>query len=388
MDPATRASRKQDCPTSSNISFLKEAKKEAARKLQKKQTCWGGNIDAFTSKEKTSYLGKVVSSQFEEAFELLADIILNPAFRESDLKMEKDVVLEEIRMVNDTPDDLVHEIFLHSLLGDHPMGRSILGTPDAVKSYSLEQVKEFYRQRYTANRILVTAAGNVTIDQVKQVTQRFFGHLPGNDNELEMVAPKYNKDIQLIHRPDLEQVQLLMGLGTFAATDERRHAMEILNTYLGGSSSSRLFQNIRENKGLAYVISSYTSSYHDSGILAFYAATSPDRITQLIDEIRRELEKVAAGKMRPEDVQRVKSMIETDVILGMESSSNRMSMLARQVLYFDRIVPLDDLIARFRKVEVDQVKKLASQLLEGNIFTTTALGNINSQEEAIRKSLA
>lgn len=367
--------------------LFKGTKNLSCKEIAEKTDMLGGNIDAFTSREKTSYIAKVVNHQFDEVFDLLADIILNPAFAESDIEMEKEVVLEEIRMVNDTPDDLVHEEFLQSLLGDHPMGRSILGTPESVNSYDVDQIKKFYRQRYTSNRILITVAGNVTPDQVIKAAQRSFAHLPGNQEELTPEVPTYHNKIKLIQRKDLEQVQLLMGIGTFAATDERRHAMEILNTYLGGSSSSRLFQNIRENKGLAYAISSYTSSYKDSGLMAFYAATSPDRVIQLITEIRKELNEVAAGKVDPQDVHRVKSMIETDVVLGMESSSNRMGMLARQILYFGEIKKLDDLLARFREVELPEVRELASQLLAGNMYTATALGNINSQADRIRKSL-
>lgn len=174
--------------------LFKGTKNLTCKEIAEKTDLLGGNIDAFTSREKTSYIAKVVNNQFDEAFDLLADILLNPVFNESDFEMEKEVVLEEIRMVNDTPDDLVHEVFLNSLLGDHPMGRSILGSPESVTNYDLETIKEFYTQRYTSNRILITAAGNIKADQVIKAAQRCFGHLPENNEDLVPEPPSIKKN--------------------------------------------------------------------------------------------------------------------------------------------------------------------------------------------------
>lgn len=337
----------------------------------------GGNVDAYTSREKTSYIAKVRDAQFVDALELLAEMILRPAFSADDIAMEREVVLEELSMVQDTPDDLVHEVFGPALYGAHPLGRSILGTPESVKGFTRENVRAFFEERYRADRLIIAAAGNVRAEQVIGQAERLFGALPRALAPLPTEAPVPMPGPQLIDRESLEQVQLLLGVPTFPAADPRRFVLEVLSSYLGGSVSSRLFQNVRERLGLAYAINSFHTSYTDSGYLAVYAATGADRLGQLIDVLRAELEAVAAGDFKPEDVDRVKSMLETEIVLGMESSSSRMSLLAKQIIYFGRVVPMAEILADVEKVSYADVVTLAGSLLTGSPLATSAVGRLD-----------
>jgi predicted Zn-dependent peptidase len=337
----------------------------------------GGNVDAFTTREKTSYGAKVRDIHFGEAFGLLSELITQPAFRAEDIKMEKDVVLEEIRMVHDTPDDLVHEMLATAMYGDHPLGRSILGTAESVMAFSSEQIEAFYAERYNPENIIITAAGNVKASQVVAEAQKHFGQMVASGHRNQISKPVFNNISIQESKPDLEQVQFLLATETFGATDERRHALEILNTYLGGSMSSRLFQNIREQQGLAYNIHSYAHGYHDSGFLAVYAATMPERLQQLIDAVHVEFQHVANGEFEADVVDRIKSMIHTDVVLGMEGSGNRMSLLAKQLIYFGEIRTLDEVMAEFDAVTYDDVVALGKQLLGRTDFAGARLGKLN-----------
>lgn len=359
--------------------LFKGSRNHTCEEIARKIDHLGGNVDAFTSREKTSYVAKVMDSQFEEALSLLSEIVFNPAFDSGDLAMERDVVVEEIRMVHDTPDDLVHEVFTKSLYGDHPLGQSILGTEESVRAFDHDLVHSFYVDHYRPDRVLITVAGNVDSTDAITLCESLFGGMNPNGNGLKTIPPQYRGEIDLLERDTLEQVQLLMGVQTFEVTSEHRHALEILNTYLGGSMSSRLFQSIRERLGLAYSIHSFTHGFTDTGYLAVYGATSPDRIEMMVDQIRAELESTARGEFTKEDVDRVKAMIKTDFMLGLESSSSRMGMLAKQILYFGEIKPLDQLIAEFDAVTYTDVVELAQTILKGSSLTASVIGNIGAK---------
>jgi predicted Zn-dependent peptidase len=337
----------------------------------------GGNVDAYTSREKTSYIAKVRDAQFVDAIELLAEMILRPAFSADDIAMEREVVLEELSMVQDTPDDLVHEVFGQALYGGHPLGRSILGTPETVRGFTRDNVSDFFLERYRADRLLISAAGNVRAEQVIAQAERLFGALPRATGALPVESPLPLPSSQLLDRDTLEQVQLLIGVPTFPVTDARRMVLEVLSSYLGGSVSSRLFQNVRERLGLAYAVNSFHTSYSDSGYLAVYAATGADRFAQLVDVLRAELEAVAAGDFQPGDVERVKSMLETEIVLGMESSSSRMSLLAKQLIYFGRVLPIAEILAEVERVSYGDVVTLAGALLTGTPLAACAVGRLN-----------
>jgi predicted Zn-dependent peptidase len=338
----------------------------------------GGNVDAYTSREKTSYVAKVIDSQFIEAMELLSEIVLTPAFVEKEVATEREVVLEEIRMVNDTPDDLVLEIFNEQLYGDHPLGRSILGTPKSVSAFNRDTVLSFFGENYRPDRMILAVAGNVQAQKVMEIADRLFGGMKPNGDPPLQSTPRFRAGTAIVKRRNLEQVQLTMAVEAFSIRDERRNALEILNTYLGGSMSSRLFQNVRERLGLAYSVNSFSHLYSDCGYLAVYAATGPERIEELVKVIRKELESVARGEISREDINRVKSMIRNDVVMGMESSGNRMTLLAKQLIAFGTIKNLDQLIAEFDSVTYEEVIHLAAQLLDGAPLTAVALGPVGN----------
>lgn len=339
----------------------------------------GGNVDAFTSREFTSFVVKVLDIKFKEALELLSEVVFHPSLASDEIALEKDVILEEIKMVQDTPDDLIHELFIETIFGGHPLGRSILGSIESVSGFNSGRIQSFFKKHYCPNRLLVAVAGNVKADEVLNAVDKLLGNLEQKTTSLEISSPSIIPGVKLVARENLEQVHLLMGVKTFSILDDRRHTMEMLNAHLGGSMSSRLFQQVREKLGLAYAINSFVSAYSDTGFLGIYAATSPERVEQLVDVVRSELKSLALGSFSEREIERVKSMIKADAVLGMESSASRMGLLARQQLYFEHIKTLDELIEEIEAVKYKDVVTLASEILGDVEFTAAAIGNLNDR---------
>lgn len=340
----------------------------------------GGNLDAFTGREYTSFLAKVLDYHFEDALALLADLLLHPGFDRQDIELERGVVLEEIKMVQDSAEDAAHELFFSTFYQGHPLGRSILGSERTVAGFDREAILEFFHQSYRPENLLLAVAGNVKAGEVFSAARR---HLEGIEtgavvaNDLE---PDYTPLTILRERPGAEQVHVLVGANAFGKSDPRRYALDTLNTYLGGSVSSRLFQHIRERKGLAYAVSSFTSTFKDCGLLGIYSATGPDKLEQLGEALAEELRNVAQGEIRESHIERAKSCIKGDVVLGLENTANRMAFLARQMIFGERIRSMDEVLAKLDAVTVDDVVGVASTLFNGNPLTLVALGQIDGRE--------
>ncbi len=336
----------------------------------------GGQIDAFTSKEYAGYYLKVLDEHLPLAVEILADLISNPLLADDDIEKEKKVILEEIKMVEDTPDDLVHEIFAEGFWGGHPLGRPILGTPTSVNALNRDTLKKYFGDTYVAENFVVVAVGNLEHDHVQALLERALAQIPHRGPEAEHTVPITASTIQ-IRKKDLEQSHVVFGTPALPQHHPERYAGYALNTTLGGSMSSRLFQNVREKRGLAYAVFSGLSSYQDSGALSIYAGCSNDVVAELIDVVVAEIRQMKAGGLDAIELRRAKDHLKGSLMLGLESTSSRMSHLARQEMYRDRTDGLDEMLASIERVTAEDVLKLAERFFVNGSLAVTVLGNVN-----------
>ncbi len=336
----------------------------------------GGQIDAFTSKEYAGYYLKVLDEHLPLAVEILADLISNPLFDEEDIEKEKKVILEEIKMVEDTPDDLVHEIFAEGFWFDHPLGRPILGTPASVQALDRATLKRYFANTYVAGNFVVVAVGNLEHDNVQGLLERALAGIPHDGPAAEQTAPVVASTIQ-IRKKELEQSHVVFGTPALPQHHPERYAGYALNTTLGGSMSSRLFQNVREKRGLAYAVFSGLSAYQDSGALSIYAGCSNSAVAELIDVVVAEIRQMKAGGLDPVELRRAKDHLKGSLMLGLESTSSRMSHLARQEMYRDRTDGLDEMLASIERVTAEDVLRLADRFFVNGSLAVTVLGNVN-----------
>ena len=336
----------------------------------------GGQIDAFTSKEYAGYYLKVLDEHLPLAVDILADLISNPLFTDDDIEKEKKVILEEIKMVEDTPDDLVHEIFAEGFWSGHPLGRPILGTPASVNALNRDTLKKYFANTYVAENFVVVAVGNLEHDNVQALLERALAHIPRSGPEAEHTAPVVASTIQ-IRKKDLEQSHVVFGTPALPQHHPDRYAGYALNTTLGGSMSSRLFQNVREKRGLAYSVFSGLSAYQDSGALSIYAGCGNEVVAELIDVVVAEIRQMKAGGLDAVELRRAKDHLKGSLMLGLESTSSRMSHLARQEMYRDRTDGLDEMLAAIERVSADDVLKLADRFFFNGSLAVTVLGNVN-----------
>jgi predicted Zn-dependent peptidase len=336
----------------------------------------GGQLDAFTAKEYASYYIKVLDEHLPLAIDILADIVRNPAFSAEDIEREKKVVVEEIKMVEDTPDDLVHELFTQGFWEDHPLGRPILGTKETVESFTAESLREYFRSAYTARNLIVSAVGNLEHGRVRELVAEKFGSLAAPDEPVVDQAPRVSPRI-LVRNKELEQSHLCLGVSSYPQSHEDRYSSYILNTLLGGSMSSRLFQNVREKRGLAYAVFSGLSAYRDAGAFTVYAGCANEAVGEVIDLVVEELRGVKIAPVPDAELQRSKDHLKGSLMLSLENTASRMSHLARQEIYFDRQFGLDDTLAGIERVTAPDVQRVAVDLFTNGSVSATVLGNVN-----------
>jgi predicted Zn-dependent peptidase len=336
----------------------------------------GGQMDAFTAKEYASYYIKVLDEHLPLAVEVLADIVMRPAFSDGDIEREKKVVLEEIKMVEDTPDDLVHELFTENFWQNHPLGRPILGTKETVESLTAEGLRRYFSRAYSAPNLIVAAVGNITHEQVRDLVTRAFEGLPTESEPITDTPPRVVPRV-VIRNKELEQSHVCLGTSGYRQDHEDRYSSYVLNTVLGGSMSSRLFQNVREKRGLAYAVFSGLSAYRDAGSMTIYAGCSNDAVSELIDVVIGELRRLKDEPMPGAELQRAKDHLKGSLMLNLESTSSRMSHLARQEIYFDRQFGLDETLEGVSRVTQNDVQRVARDLFTDGALAATVLGAVN-----------
>ncbi len=356
---------------------FKGTKHRSAEDIARQVDSIGGNMDAFTAKECICFNVKVLDEHLPIAMDVLSDLVLNPVFDVKDIGRERGVILEEIKMDEDNPDYLVHEIFTQNFWKDHPLGKPILGTKETVKTFEQQVVFDTYQQRFNPGNLIIAAAGNINHQRFVDLVTKHFQHMQAGSNGFHSHPPKVVPRIVMRNKKSLEQVQICIGVPCHPIAHEKRYASYILNTVLGGGMSSRLFQNIRERQGLVYAIYSDLNPYRDTGCLGVYAGTSRTSASRVVESIIAEFRNLKSGPVPEEELRRCKDQLKGSLMLSLESSTARMSNLARQEMYFDRFYSLDELIERIESVTADDLRNLANDFFRTENIAVTVLGNLN-----------
>ncbi len=350
----------------------------SAQQFAREVDAIGGNLDAYTSKETICFSIKVLDSNIPVALDLLTDLVLHPTLAAEDITREQGVILEEIKMDEDNPDYLVHELFTQGFWKGDALGRPILGTAKTVSSFTQDTVLAEYARRFTPANMLFTAAGNIEHESfVAQVAQAFASLAASTSEKLaRSSAPKTFPHITLKNKKSLEQVQFCLAVPGLHTAHEDRYGLYLLNSVLGGGMSSRLFQSVREERGLAYSIYSETSPFRDTGSVAVYAGCAVENTREVLDLTLAEFKRMKSEIVSDEELSRAKEQLKTNMVLGLESSGARMSSLARQQMYYGRFFTVDEITAEVDRVTAEDVQRLARQLLVPESLTLTLLGNL------------
>jgi predicted Zn-dependent peptidase len=351
--------------------LFKGTEKRTALDISAEIEAVGGETNAFTTKEYTCYYARVLDADLPLAVDVLCDAVAGSLLDPADVETERGVILEEIAMHDDEPGDEVHDVFTEAIFGDRtPLGRLISGTEETISPMTRTQINRFYRSRYKAPQIVVTAAGNLDHAKVVKLVRAALAGSP-LDAEPGVPAPKRGstggsrprKPVTLVRHRDTEQAHIVLGCAAINRADDRRFALGVLNNVLGGGMSSRLFQEIREKRGLAYSVYSYGSQYADAGLFAVYAGCAPGKAEEVLSLIRAELATVAADGISAGELARGKGMVKGSYVLGLEDTGSRMSRLAKSELLHGDLMAVDELLARVDAVTLDEVNGLAAELL-------------------------
>jgi predicted Zn-dependent peptidase len=342
----------------------------------------GGNLDAFTGKEMVCFNIKVLDENVPPALDVLADLVLHPTFTPEELAREQGVILEEIKMDEDNPDYLVNELFTQNFWKGDALGRPILGTAKTVAGFNQQVLFDFYAGRFTPRNMVFSAAGNLEHDEfVAQVEQQFSSLAASGDGVPEKKdAPVATPHITLKRKKSLEQVQLCLGVPAPPVNDPSRYGVYLLNTMLGGGMSSRLFQTIREDQGLAYSIYSEMSPFRDTGLLCVYAGTSVDKTRKVLELTLTELRRLKEETVSEVELKRAKDQLKSNMVIGLESSGSRMANLARQQMYFGRFFGVDEIMEEIEAVTTADIQRLAQELFRPEALALTLLGNLGSMK--------
>jgi predicted Zn-dependent peptidase len=344
--------------------FFKGTKSRSAREIAESFDSIGGQVNAFTSKEYTCYYAKVLDDHASYALDVLADMFFHSTFDEEELKKEKNVVYEEIKMYDDTPDDIVHDILSKATYGDHPLGYPILGTEDTLASFNGDTLREYMNNHYTPDSVVISVAGNRNEEFILEI-EKLFGSYETNAQKREVGNPAF-MDQKLARKKDTEQAHLCLGFNGLQVGHDDIYSLIVLNNILGGSMSSRLFQDVREQKGLAYSVFSYHSSYEDNGLLTIYGGTGSNQLNMLFETIQETLATLKRDGITAKELANSKEQMKGSLMLSLESTNSRMSRNGKNELILGYHRSLDSIIERVNDVTEESVNTLANQ-----VFTDT-----------------
>ncbi|MGE0812564.1 MAG: M16 family metallopeptidase [Vicinamibacterales bacterium] len=353
--------------------LFKGTRRRTAEDIAQQVDSIGGHLDAFTSKEYAGYYIKVLDEHMPLAVDVLSDLVTSPKFDPAEIEREKKVVLEEIKMVEDTPDDLVHEIFAGALWPGHPLGRPILGLPETVSALDAATLREYFDDTYTAGNFVVSAVGNLDHDRVRDMVASAFPQAVRPAQPRGEAAPSPALDVVLRDK-EIEQSHVCLGGPALAHGDDDRYVAYALNTMLGGSMSSRLFQNVREKRALAYSVFSSLTTYRDAGAVTIYAGCANEAVHELVDVVMAELRRLKSEPLATGELQRAKDHLKGSLMLSLESTSSRMTHLARQEIYGDTDESLDGMLRAIDGVTEADVLQVAHRLFPTGSLGLTVLG--------------
>ncbi|HAS55366.1 MAG: hypothetical protein A2X56_07940 [Nitrospirae bacterium GWC2_57_13] len=359
--------------------FFKGTEKRTAKDIAIEMDSLGGEMNAFTSQEATTFYVKVLDEHLPKAIDLLADILLSSRFAPAEMEKERKVILEEIKGVEDSPDDYIHELFTGTVWHDNALGRPILGTKDTIKALTHKDLLAYIESYYSPKEIVISAAGNFNHDRMVAMLNASFGMFSRPGIAKEEPPPSFMRAV-LVKKKQLEQVQVCLGCKGLNYTHEDRYAISALNAVLGGSMSSRLFQEVREQSALAYSIYSYITFHRDIGLFTVYAGTDPSNALEVVKIVMRELRKIKEEGITPAEESRVKNQLKGNLVLSLESSNSHMSRIARQEMYFGKHLTVDEIIKGVEKVTAEQVQQLARQLFTREGISLTILGPLSKED--------
>ncbi|MBA2873942.1 M16 family metallopeptidase [Thermaerobacillus caldiproteolyticus] len=340
--------------------FFKGTKTRTAREIAEAFDSIGGQVNAFTSKEYTCYYAKVLDEHAEFALEMLADMFFHSTFVDEELQKEKNVVLEEIKMYEDTPDDIVHDLLSKACYANHPLGYPILGTEETLRTFTGESLRRYMADYYTPDRVVISVAGNVKESFINQI-EKYFGAFTAKQQTRQEQAPIFQPQ-KLARQKDTEQAHLCIGFNGLPVGHPDIYSLIILNNILGGSMSSRLFQEVREQRGLAYSVFSYHSSYQDGGLLAIYGGTGNNQLDLLFETIQETIRKLKEDGITEKELQNSKEQMKGSLMLSLESTNSRMSRNGKNELLLGRHRSLDEIIEEINNVTKEKVNELAQQI--------------------------
>ena len=370
---------RDESPAENGLSHLiehmifKGTRRRSAYDIAKEFDAIGGHTNAFTSFETTCYHAKVMDTRLESMVDILSDIFLNSVFDAAEIERERPVILQEIGMSEDNPEDYLQTLSSRAVWGDTPLGRSILGTRKNVSGFTSQDVKHFFNRLYQPERILISAAGNLDHPRIVDLVRDAFETIGSGNGFPERLAPPILTNTGVFQR-ELEQEHLCINTPGIPISDPRRFAFSILNTILGGNMSSRLFQEIREQRGLAYSVYSFASSYMDSGLFGLYAGVSPENTELTLDLMLKQLERIVAEPVGADELAAAQDFIIGNLLLAAESNDNQMVRLAQNEINFGQYIPVSEVVANIKAVTADDVEMLAGQLFADRKFSLTLLG--------------
>ncbi|HEX6880914.1 MAG TPA: pitrilysin family protein [Terriglobales bacterium] len=378
-----RTGSRDEAPEVNGISHFiehmvfKGTKNRSAEEIARQVDSIGGNLDAFTSKECVCFNIKVLDEHLAHAMDVLSDLVLEPVFTEEDIKKERGVILEEIKMDEDNPDYLVHEIFTQNFWKDQPLGKPILGTKDTVRLFDRSVILEAYQRRFTPGNMIISAAGNLDHDRFVSLISERFAKLEQGRNGFHADTPVTHSRIMMRNKKSLEQVQICIGVPSYPISHEKRYSSYVMNTLLGGGMSSRLFQNIREKQGLVYSIFSELNPFRDTGCLAIYAGMARDSVPKVVASVISEFRQLKEKPVDQEELDRAKAQLKGNLMLSLESSTARMSNLARQDMYYDHFFGMNEIIKRIEAITAEDVQRVSQEFFRPESIAVTVLGNLN-----------
>lgn len=364
--------------------MFKGTKNRTAKDLAEALDAVGGQLNAFTSKEYTCYYAKVLDEHLGLAIDVLSDMFFNSVFDEAEIEKEKNVILEEIKMYEDTPDDQVHDLLTSQVLEKHPLGRPIIGTKESVAGLTRTDIMEYYQTHYVPKNTVVSVAGSIDSEQVQRQLEEQFAHVQGQELPRDLVELSEQGGV-LNKKKDIEQFHLCLGFPSLRMDHPQSYVLHVLNSVLGGGISSRLFQTVREERGMAYSVYSYQSAYQETGMFGIYAGFSKDNLAGLLELILDQLKMLKDQGVTAKELERAKAQLKGNLFLSLENVSSRMSRIGKSELCQGKIITTDEVVERISAVSLEEVRNMANQLFRPEVLSIATIGP--SEESELIKSM-
>jgi predicted Zn-dependent peptidase len=366
--------------------IFKGTQKRSAFQIAKEFDAIGGQTNAFTTMENTCYYARVIDSQTETMVDILSDIFVNSVFDSDEIDKERPVILQEIGMVEDSPDEYIHTLSGHNFWGENPLGRSILGPPENIVRFDAQTIKNFFQRLYQPDRIVIAAAGNLDHNHLVKMIAPVFETIQPGDGFPRRKTPRGCSVVDLNHK-NLEQLHICLSARGLSITDPRRYAGSLLNTILGGNMSSRLFQEIRERRGLAYSVYSFISSHVDTGMFGFYVGVAPNRAQETTRLVLNELDRIKNESVQSSELADAMEFTKGSLLLASESADNQMVRSAQNEIHFGKDILLQAIIEKIEAVTADEIQDLANELFNRNQMTLTLLGPVGEEKKEFEEIL-